>query len=151
MSGALTRMLDERHPGLGIHVQDVAHLAVPCAEALGLSAEDVQSVERAAELHDLGKVAIPSAILTKEGPLTDEEWEFMSRHSVIGERILGGVASLERVAKVVRSSHERWDGNGYPDGLGGEEIPIGARIILVADAYCAMTEKRPYAQAQSVE
>ena len=75
----------------------------------------------------------------------------MRRHSVIGERILSGVPSLERVASVVRSSHERWDGRGYPDGLAGEEIPIGARIIFVADAFCAMTEERPYAPARSVE
>ena len=151
MLGALTRMLDERHPGLGSHVEHVADLAVACAEALGLSGPDVQSVERAAELHDIGKVGIPSEILTKQGPLNDEEWDFMRRHSIIGERILTGVPSLERVASMVRSSHERWDGNGYPDGLAGEEIPLGARIILVADAFCAMTENRPYAAARSVE
>jgi two-component system cell cycle response regulator len=151
MSGALMRMLDERHPGLGSHVADVANLAVACAEALGLSADDVRSVEHAAELHDIGKVGIPSGILTKQGPLDDEEWEFMRRHSIIGERILGGVPSLQREASMVRSSHERWDGRGYPDGLAGEEIPLGARIILVADAFCAMTEDRPYAPARSVE
>jgi len=151
MSAVLTRMLDARHPGLGSHVEDVAQLAVACAEALDLSPEDVQSVHRAAELHDIGKVAIPSAILTKDGPLSPEEWEFMDRHSSIGERILGGDPSLERVAAVVRSSHERWDGRGYPDGLAGEQIPIGARIVFVADAFCAMTEARPYAHARSVE
>ncbi|HYN51109.1 MAG TPA: diguanylate cyclase [Thermoleophilaceae bacterium] len=151
MSGALTRMLDERHPGLGHHVEDVASLAVTCAEALGLSAEDVESVQRAAELHDIGKVAIPSEILTKQGALSDQEWEFMRRHSVIGERILTGVPSLERVAAMVRSSHERWDGCGYPDGLAGDEIPFGARIIHVVDAFCAMTEVRPYSPARSIE
>jgi diguanylate cyclase (GGDEF)-like protein len=151
MSQAMTRMLDEHHPGLGTHVADVSTLAGRCAEALGLSAEDVESVERAAELHDIGKVAIPSAILTKAGHLGDEDWDFMRRHSIIGERILGGVPSFERVAPLVRSSHERWDGGGYPDGLAGEDIPIGARIIFVADAFCAMTETRPYAGARSVE
>lgn len=151
MAGAMTRMLDEHHPGLGTHVADVAALAGVCAEALGLSEDDVRSVERAAELHDVGKVAIPSAILTKNGPLTEDEWDFMRRHSIIGERILAGVPSLERVAAMVRSSHERWDGAGYPDGLAGEEIPIGARIVFVADAFCAMTEARPYAEARSVE
>jgi diguanylate cyclase (GGDEF)-like protein len=150
-SVALTRMLDERHPGLGSHVEQVAELAVACAEELGLSADDVEWVQRAAELHDLGKVAIPSAILTKQGPLSDEEWEFMRRHSIIGERILAGLPSLTRAASIVRSSHERWDGRGYPDCLAGEEIPLGARIIFVADAFCAMTEDRPYAQARSVE
>jgi diguanylate cyclase (GGDEF)-like protein len=148
---ALTRMLDERHPGLGSHVEEVADLAVACAEGLGLSADEVSAVHRAAELHDVGKVGIPSEILTKEGPLSDEEWQFMRRHSIIGERILAGVPSLERVASMVRSSHERWDGRGYPDGMSGDEIPLGARIVFVADAFCAMTEDRPYAQARSIE
>jgi len=147
----LTRMLDERHPGLGGHVEEVASLAVSCAAALGLSASEAGSVRRAAELHDLGKVAIPTAILSKNGPLNDEEWEFMRRHSIIGERILAGVPSLEGAASLVRSSHERWDGGGYPDGLVGDEIPIGSRIICVADAYCAMTEERVYARARSVK
>jgi diguanylate cyclase (GGDEF)-like protein len=147
----LTRMLDERHPGLGGHVEEVASLAVDCAVALGLSADDAASVKRAAELHDLGKVAIPTAILSKNGPLNEEEWTFMRRHSVIGERILAGVPTLEGAASLVRSSHERWDGGGYPDGLVADEIPIGARIICVADAYCAMTEDRVYAQARSVQ
>ena len=151
ISLALTRMLDERHPGLGIHVAEVASLAAACAERLGLPADDVATVARAAELHDLGKVAIPSAILTKNGPLSDEEWVFMRRHSIIGERILAGFPALQRVATMVRSSHERWDGAGYPDGLAGEAIAIGARIIFVADAFCAMTETRPYAAARTVE
>jgi diguanylate cyclase (GGDEF)-like protein len=151
VSEALTRMLDERHPGLGVHVQEVASLAEACAEVLNLPAEDVRSVKRAAELHDLGKVAIPSAILAKPGPLNDEEWEFMRRHSLIGERILAGMPTMERVATMVRSSHERWDGRGYPDGLKGEEIPIGARIIFIADSFCAITEERPYAQARTVD
>jgi diguanylate cyclase (GGDEF)-like protein/putative nucleotidyltransferase with HDIG domain len=150
MSNALMRMLNEHSPGLGNHVNHVAQLALDCAETLGLPPEDVQLVKRAAELHDLGKVAIPSAILSKEGPMTEDEREFMSHHSEIGERILSGVPSLERIASTVRSSHERWDGHGYPDGLGGEEIPIGARITFVADAFCAMTEERPYALARSV-
>ncbi len=123
MTAALTRMLDERHPGLGSHVHEVADLTGACAETLGLSADDVSLVRRAAELHDLGKVAIPSAILTKRGPLNDEEWDFMRNHSIIGERILAGLPALERVSSMVRSSHERWDGRGYPDGLAGEDDP----------------------------
>jgi diguanylate cyclase (GGDEF)-like protein len=150
ISMALTRMLDERHPGLGFHVEEVARLAAACAERLGLPADDVATVARAAELHDLGKVAIPSAILTKDGPLSDEEWAFMRNHSIIGERVLAGFPALERVAAMVRSSHERWDGKGYPDGLAGEAISIGARIVFVADAFCAMTETRPYAAARTV-
>jgi diguanylate cyclase (GGDEF)-like protein len=151
MSMALTRMLDERHPGLGSHVEEVAELAVACAEALGLTGEEITAVERAARFHDLGKVAIPSAILAKSGPLNDEEWDFMRRHSAVGERILSSVPSWEREAAMVRASHERWDGGGYPDGLRGEDVPIGARIIAVADAFSAMTEQRPYAPARTPE
>jgi two-component system, cell cycle response regulator len=150
ISGALMRMLDERHPGLGSHLEEVASLTVACAEALGLSADDIRSLERAAELHDIGKVGIPSQILTKQGPLNEEELAFMRRHTIIGERILSGVPSLARVAATLRSSHERWDGNGYPDRLAGNEIPLNARLIHVADAFCAMTQERPYAAARSV-
>jgi diguanylate cyclase (GGDEF)-like protein len=151
ISAALTRMLDERHPGLGTHGEQVSELAVECADTLGLAAEEIGSVKRAAELHDLGKVGIPSAILTKEGTLSDEEWDFVRRHSIIGERILAGLPSMERVATLIRSAHERWDGHGYPDGLAGEQIPVGARIVAVADAFSAMTEDRPYAQARSLQ
>jgi diguanylate cyclase (GGDEF)-like protein len=151
MSVALTQMLDESHPGMGSHVEAVALLAVGCAEALGLSGEEVRSVERTAELHDLGKVGIPSSILTKPKPLDDDEWELMRTHSMIGERILTGVPSMKRVATAVRGSHERWDGGGYPDGIAGEAIPIASRIVAAADSFCAMTEARPYAQARTVE
>jgi diguanylate cyclase (GGDEF)-like protein len=150
VSRALLRMLDERHPGLGRHVELVAELAGHCAAALGLSPEDSAAVRRAAELHDIGKVAIPASILTKPDPLDAAEWDFMRRHTVIGERIIGAVPGLEAVAGMVRASHERWDGAGYPDGLGGDEIPLGARVVAVADAFCAMTEDRPYAQARPV-
>ena len=151
MLGALTRMLDERHPGLGSHLEEVAALAAACAEELGLPPDEVRAVARAAELHDIGKVGIPSEILSKRGPLGVDEWEFVRRHSLIGERILFGIPSLEGVGALVRASHERWDGLGYPDFLAGTDIPLGARIIAVADAFCAMTEDRPYAQARSVE
>ena len=151
MSLALNRMLDERHPGLGSHVADVADLAAATAEQLGLPADVVQTVERTAELHDIGKVGLPGVILTKQDSLDDEEWEFMRRHTLIGERILTGVPSVERVAPLVRSAHERWDGQGYPDRLAGEAIPLGSRIVHVADAYCAMTETRPYARARTIQ
>src|SRR5918992_5180593 len=151
MSRAMTQMLDERHPGLGSHVEEVAELAVACGEALALTGEEITAVERAARLHRLGKVAIPSSILTKRGPLNDEEWHFMRRHSAVGERILIAVPAWQHEAAMVRASHERWDGCGYPDRLSGEDIPIGARIIAVADAFSAMTEDRPYAAARPVE
>jgi HD-GYP domain-containing protein (c-di-GMP phosphodiesterase class II) len=104
---------------------------------------------RAAELHDIGKVAIPDIILDKPGPLTDEEWAFMRQHTIIGERILSSAPALARVAQIVRSSHEHFDGSGYPGGLAGDAIPLSARVILACDAYEAMTSDRPYASALS--
>jgi two-component system, cell cycle response regulator len=139
----LLRALAERHPELGTHAETVA-LAADTAEALGLPADEVEQVRHASELHDVGKVAIPDAILGKPGPLTAEEWEFVHRHPVIGERIILAAPALARVAALVRASHERWDGAGYPDGLASEQIPIGARIVAVADAFAAMTAGRPY-------
>jgi two-component system, cell cycle response regulator len=139
----LLRALAERHPELGTHAETVA-LAADTAEALGLPADEVEQVRHASELHDVGKVAIPDAILGKPGPLTAEEWAFVHRHPVIGERIILAAPALARVAALVRASHERWDGAGYPDGLASEQIPIGARIVAVADAFAAMTAGRPY-------
>jgi two-component system cell cycle response regulator len=144
----LLRALAERDPGLGAH-QETVELATAAAERLGLSPDEVERVRHATELHDVGKVAIPDAILTKPGPLTDEEWAFVRRHPLIGARIVLGAPALARVASLVRASHERWDGAGYPDGLAGEGIPIGARVVAVADAYAAMISDRPYRQAYS--
>ncbi len=102
---------------------------------------------RAAELHDIGKIAIPDAIIDKPGPLDDEEWRFMRRHTLIGEGMLSAAPALASVAKVVRSSHERFDGAGYPDGLAGAAIPRASRIVFVCDAFHAMTSDRPYGAA----
>ena len=101
---------------------------------------------RAAELRDVGKIAVPDAILDKPGPLDPVEWSFMRRHPLIGERILLEAPALRPVARLVRSSHERWDGGGYPDGLREDEIPLGARVVAVCDAFEAMTTERPYRQ-----
>jgi two-component system, cell cycle response regulator len=144
----LLRALAERDPGLGTHADTVA-LATATAEALGLPPDAVERVRHATELHDVGKVAIPDAILGKPGPLTDEEWGFVRRHPVIGERIVLAAPALSPVAKLVRASHERWDGTGYPDGLEGDAIPLGGRIVAVADAFAAMTAGRPYRPARS--
>ena len=119
------------------------------AERLGLPAHEVKLHPLAAELHDVGKTAIPDAILNKPGPLDDDEWEFMRRHTVIGERIILAAPSLAPTAELVRSSHERFDGTGYPDALRGEEIPLGASIIAVCDAFDAMVSERPYRDAMS--
>jgi two-component system, cell cycle response regulator len=118
---------------------------------LSLLSEELDEVVRAAELHDVGKMAIPDEILHKPGPLTDEEWSFVRQHTIIGERILGAAPALLAVAKLVRASHEHWDGSGYPDGLAGETIPLGARVVAVCDAFDAMTTSRPYRDAMSVE
>jgi HD-GYP domain-containing protein (c-di-GMP phosphodiesterase class II) len=106
---------------------------------------------RAAELHDVGKIAIPEEILHKPGPLDELEWELMRKHTLIGERILGAAPAMAPIAAAVRWSHERWDGAGYPDGIAGEEIPLAARIVFVCDAYDAMRTSRPYRRAISRE
>ena len=121
------------------------------AARLGLSPEEVDDVKRASALHDIGKLAIPEDILEKPEPLTAEEWEFIRQHTVIGERILTAAPSLAGCGKIVRSSHERWDGSGYPDGLVGEQIPLQARIIFACDAFEAMTSHRPYREARPQE
>jgi diguanylate cyclase (GGDEF)-like protein len=143
----LLAVLAEREPDLQRHMRDVASLARVVGRQLGLDAEDLDVVVRAAELHDIGKVAIPDAILHNSGPLGEEEWAFVRQHTVIGERIVNAAEALRPVGRVVRSSHERWDGGGYPDGLAGEDIPLGARIVLACDAWDAMTSDRSYRDA----
>ena len=145
----LLQALRERTPELDVHLHGVAELAHRVGTALGVSPEDLDELTRAAELHDVGKMAIPDGILDKPGALDDDEWAFMRRHTIFGERILAAAPALLPVAKLVRSSHEHYDGSGYPDGLAGEAIPLGSRIILVCDAYHAMVSDRPYAEAMS--
>ena len=146
----LHQALSERHPELGEHITDVALLADTVARRMGLERGQVEEVRLAAELHDVGKVAIPDAILAKPGPLDETEWRFMHTHTIIGERIVGAAPALAGVAKIVRSSHERIDGRGYPDGLTGDAIPLGARIVFACDAYYAMVTDRPYADPMPV-
>ncbi|MFL5886506.1 MAG: HD domain-containing phosphohydrolase [Thermoleophilaceae bacterium] len=140
----LMQVLHERQPDLHDHVEDVADLAAAVGRRMKLMPEDLEELSRAAELHDVGKMAVPEEILNKPGPLDDVEFGFIKQHTIVGERMLAAAPSLSSVAKIVRSSHERWDGSGYPDGLRGEEIPLAARIVLVCDAYHAMTSDRPY-------
>jgi HD-GYP domain-containing protein (c-di-GMP phosphodiesterase class II) len=151
VADVLLRTLEERHPDLGQHVGGVADMAAAVARRLGLDDKEVERIAHAARLHDVGKVAIPDAILAKPEPLEPEEWEFMKRHTIIGERIISAAPSLTDVARLVRSSHERWDGNGYPDELAGEDIPLGARIVSACDAYDAMVTDRPYKAAVDSE
>jgi two-component system, cell cycle response regulator len=143
----LVRVLREREPDLGDHSKGVARRACEMAAALGMDAESRDVIRRAAELHDIGKIAIPEEILNRAGPLDPSEWELMRRHTLVGERILGTAPALRPVAEIVRASHERWDGAGYPDGVAGEEIPLGARIVFICDAFDAMTSERSYQSA----
>jgi diguanylate cyclase (GGDEF)-like protein len=144
-AAVLLQALCEREPELGEHLDDVAALARQVATQLGLPPAQVEVIEKAARLHDVGKVAIPEAILRKPTRLDAEEWTFMRRHTVIGERIVNAAPALAEVGQLIRSSHERWDGDGYPDRLAGEDIPLGARIVGVCDAYDAIVSARPYA------
>jgi diguanylate cyclase (GGDEF)-like protein len=141
---ALVRVLAERYPDIGEHLDDVTELCARVADTMALPEEERSALLQAASLHDIGKAAVPDTILSKPGSLDDEESAFMRQHTVIGERILAAAPSLSRAAQLVRWSHERYDGGGYPDGLRAEEIPLGARIIAVCDAFDAMSSGRPY-------
>jgi HD-GYP domain-containing protein (c-di-GMP phosphodiesterase class II) len=145
----LLRVLAERDPVLTTHAHDVADLARATARRLGLDAEEAEVVAQAGQLHDIGKLAIPDAILAKPSALDEEEWAFVRRHTLIGERILAVAPDLGRVARVVRASHEHFDGGGYPDGLAGHDIPLAARIVAVCDAFDAMDAERPSAVAMT--
>jgi two-component system, cell cycle response regulator len=147
---ALLQLIAEQRGELASGTVNVADLAAATATMLGLSREDVACTRIAAELHDIGKTALPEAILTKTGPLDQEELNFVRRHSLIGERILAAAPALARIAPVVRASHERPDGKGYPDGLVTDEIPIASRIVAVVDAFDAMVSARPYKTAMTV-
>jgi diguanylate cyclase (GGDEF)-like protein len=147
----LISVLNERDSELAHHLAGVADLAEAVSRRLQVPEPELKTLRQAAELHDVGKLAIPEEILSKPGPLSEDEWEFIRRHTLIGERILTAAPALGAAAKLVRSTHERWDGAGYPDRLAGSEIPVGARIIAVCDAFEAMTSPRPYAAPVSRE
>jgi diguanylate cyclase (GGDEF)-like protein len=147
----LLQALAELRPQLGSHIDAVMVLAEDVARALELPPHVIEQVGHAAQLHDIGKIAIPDAILEKPAPLSPAEWKFVRRHTIIGQRIVSAAPALAEVARLVRSTHERFDGDGYPDGLRGEEIPIGARIICVCDSFDAMTSDRPYRVAMTPE
>ena len=148
---ALLAFLREHQPALHQHLRQVGRLAGWLGRSLNLTPDQLHEVRYAAELHDIGKAAIPGTILNKPGPLNDEEWKLILRHTLAGERILSASPALLPVAKIVRSCQERWDGTGYPDGLSGEEIPFGSRIVYVCDAFDAMTSNRPYYRARGAE
>ncbi len=145
----ISRLLDERDHYTAVHSSDVADLAVRIAEEMNLSQVEIEKVEIAARVHDIGKVAVPDAILLKPGPLTDEEWEVMKRHPLVSAQLIEGLEIYAPVADAVRHEHERWDGSGYPDGLRGEAIPMISRVIAAADIHNALSTDRPYRGAFS--
>ena len=147
---ALATALESKDTGTGAHSQRVQRYALELTKAIDAELIDDQSTEYGFLLHDLGKIGIPDSILLKPGPLTVAERRRMETHTILGEQMLGGVAFFQGEGlRIVRSHHERWDGHGYPDGLGGTDIPLGARIFAVADALDAMTSNRPYRNAVS--
>ncbi len=151
ITAVLHAALAQRHPDLGDHCDDVASDVELVARAIGLDDELVELIVKAGDLHDVGKLGIPDEILTKPGSLSEDEWTFMKQHTVMGEQIIAAAGpSLERIGPLVRASHERWDGNGYPDGLAGEEIPLGARIITICDSFRAMLDERVYKRSMTL-
>ena len=135
VAAALSSALQESDRYTGEHSESVVELTAKVAEALAVKPDDI------------GKLGVPDEILHKPGPLDEREWEIMRQHPAIGERILRAIPGLGVIARIVRHEHERWDGRGYPDGIAGEDIPIGARVILACDAYHAMVSDRPYRPA----
>jgi putative nucleotidyltransferase with HDIG domain len=141
---SLSNALEAKDVSTSRHTEEVVRLAIAVATELGLELVQVRNVELGAVLHDIGKVRVPESILNKPGPLTESEAEIMKTHPEIGEHILRPIQSMKEILPIVRHHHERWDGGGYPDGLAGNAIPLGARIVAVCDAFRAMTENRPY-------
>ena len=146
---SLAQSVEERDPDLGHHCTRLALMAAAMGLAMGLPSQDILALQRGGFLHDIGKIAVPDRFLFKQGPLTPQEWEVVKTHADRGERICSGMKALEPVLPIIRHHHERWDGSGYPDGLKGEEIPLLARIMQLADIYDALTTLRPYKTALS--
>ncbi len=142
--------LAARHPDLAAHLERAAEWATQVTLRMGLDSDVLWSVGYAARLHDIGKLSVPRRIIDKPDRLSDAEWKVIERHTVAGAEILEAIPSLAPVAPLVRASHERWDGGGYPDKLSGEGIPIESRIIFACDAFDAMTSDRPYQDALTV-
>jgi HD-GYP domain-containing protein (c-di-GMP phosphodiesterase class II) len=147
---ALSRSMEAKDLYTGSHNGRVAAVSVALAECLGYDGDALEAIEIGALLHDIGKIGIPEQILRKEGPLDDEEWATMRTHPLVSDVILAELDLDPIVRECARSSHERIDGHGYPDGLGGEEVPLPARIVFVADALDAITTDRPYRRGRSV-
>ena len=148
---ALANAVEAKDLGLVHHCRWLAHHAARVGVQVGLRGEELEAVAYGALLHDVGKIGVPEHLLRKEGPLSDDEWGLMRRHPEIGERICRPLLSSRAFVPIIRHHHERFNGRGYPDGLRGQRIPLGARIVAIADAYEAMVHGRPYQPAQSHE
>jgi signal transduction histidine kinase len=146
---AMADAIDQRDPYTADHSRRVAEMAVLIAEKMGINERDIERLRLAARMHDIGKIGIGNDVLHKPGKLTDAEWELMRSHPVIGEQLLKPYRQFRHETALVRHHHERWDGRGYPDNLRGKTIPMGARVICVADSYDAMTSSRPYRPGMS--
>ena len=143
---ALWRIMATRDLATAEHALRVQRLAVAVAQEVGLNDGLIASVNAAAPLHDIGKLAIPDSLLHRPGPLSREEYEIVQQHAGIGAEILSGIEGGAPLAQIVRHHHENWDGSGYPDNLQGQAIPLGARVLAVVDCYDALTSERPYRQ-----
>jgi HD-GYP domain-containing protein (c-di-GMP phosphodiesterase class II) len=147
IAAALAAALEAKDHYTADHARSIADLAVHVGVKLGMTLSEVRELRLGAILHDIGKIAVPDAILNKPGALTEDEREVIKTHAEVGEQILVPVPFLDGVRQIVRHDHERWDGGGYPDGLCGDEIPLGSRVVFVVDAFHAMTSDRPYRSA----
>ena len=145
----ISQLLDTRDHYTAVHSSEVAELAVEIGREMGMPQGELEQIDIAARVHDIGKVAIPDSILLKPGPLNDAEWAVMKTHSVVSAQLIEGLEIYSSVADAVRHEHERWDGSGYPDGLSGEAIPVISRVIAAADIYNALSTDRPYRRAFS--
>jgi putative two-component system response regulator len=146
---ALAQAIEWRDPYTGGHCERLSHYAVELGKALGLARPQLLALQRGGFLHDIGKLSLPDSILFKKGSLTEEEWVRMRSHTTSGETICRPMKNLAPVLPIIRNHHERWDGSGYPDGLRGEDIPLLARVLQIADIYDALTTERPYKGALS--
>ena len=141
---ALANAVEAKDLNLVHHCRWLAHHAARVGAQVGLRGEELEAVAYGALLHDVGKIGVSEHLLRKEGPLSEEEWLLMRRHPEIGEKICAPLRASRAFAPIIRHHHERFNGSGYPDGLSGEQIPLGARIVAIADAYEAMVHGRPY-------
>jgi HD-GYP domain-containing protein (c-di-GMP phosphodiesterase class II) len=148
---ALAAAIEAKDHYTAEHGDMLANMAIAVGRRLGLSEDELRDVRYAAVLHDIGKIGIPGHILNKPDKLTDEEFAVMAEHTIIGERIISHIDYLAPIAGIIRSAHERWDGRGYPDKLAAVDIPTASRILLVCDAFHAMTSDRPYRKAMPEE